>query len=99
MTACRIRTTSSSSPFCSSSRWSKRATLIPRHLDWQSLERLDGEPLDAHYRHILVELGKKPGMLGTIFRKAQNRVQDPAKLKRLISDLIGRETWPRWAWM
>jgi type I restriction enzyme M protein len=70
-----------------------RTILIPRDLDWQSLKRLDGEPLDAHYRHILVELGKKPGMLGTIFRKAQNRVQDPAKLKRLISDLIGRETW------
>jgi len=71
----------------------KRAALIPRDLDWQSLERLDGDDLDTHYRHILVELGKKPGMLGTIFRKAQNRVQDPAKLKRLISDLIGRETW------
>jgi type I restriction enzyme M protein len=71
----------------------KRAALIPRALDWQSLERLDGDDLDTHYRHILVELGKKPGMLGTIFRKAQNRVQDPAKLKRLISDLIGRETW------
>jgi type I restriction enzyme M protein len=70
-----------------------RAVLIPRDLDWQSLERLDGDPLDQHYRHILVELGKKPGMLGTIFRKAQNRIQDPAKLKRLISDLIGRETW------
>ena len=71
----------------------ERAILIPRDLDWQSLERLDGDPLDTHYRHILVELGKKPGMLGTIFRKAQNRIQDPAKLKRLISDLIGRETW------
>ena len=71
----------------------ERATLIPRALDWQSLERLDGDDLDTHYRHILVELGKKPGMLGTIFRKAQNRIQDPAKLKRLISDLIGRETW------
>jgi type I restriction enzyme M protein len=70
-----------------------RNILIPRALDWQSLERLDGDDLDQHYRHILVELGKKPGMLGTIFRKAQNRIQDPAKLKRLISDLIGRETW------
>ena len=70
-----------------------RAALIPRDLDWQSLERLDGDPLDTHYKHILTELGKKPGMLGTIFRKAQNRIQDPAKLKRLISDLIGRETW------
>lgn len=32
-------------------------------------------------------------MLGTIFRKAQNKIQDPAKLKRLIADLIGRESW------
>ena len=47
----------------------ERAILIPRALDWQSLERLDGNDLDQHYRHILVELGKKPGMLGTIFRK------------------------------
>ncbi len=70
-----------------------KATLIPSDLDWQSLERLDGDPLDLHYRHILVELGKKPGMLGTIFRKAQNKIQDPAKLKRLVTDLIGREQW------
>ena len=34
------------------------------------------------------ELGKEPGLLGLIFRKAQNRIQDPAKLKRLIVDLI-----------
>jgi type I restriction enzyme M protein len=67
--------------------------LIPKDLDWQSLERLDGEDLDAHYRHILLELGKKPGLLGTIFRKAQNKIQDPAKLKRLVTDLIGREQW------
>jgi type I restriction enzyme M protein len=68
-------------------------TLIPRDLDWESLERLDGDDLDTHYRHILVELGKKPGMLGTIFRKAQKKIQDPAKLKWLVSDLIGREQW------
>jgi type I restriction enzyme M protein len=28
-----------------------------------------------------------------IFRKAQNKVQDPAKLKRLVSDLIEKEQW------
>src|SRR5258708_2845562 len=39
------------------------------------------------------ELGKQPGMLGIIFRKAQNKIQDPAKLRRLIVDLINRETW------
>ncbi len=34
-----------------------------------------------------------PGMLGTIFRKAQNKIQDPAKLRRLIVDLIDKENW------
>jgi hypothetical protein len=32
-------------------------------------------------------------LLGIIFRKAQNKVQDPAKLRRLIADLIDREKW------
>src|SRR5258708_40319099 len=32
-------------------------------------------------------------MLGVIFRKAQTRIQDPAKLRRLIVDLIGQESW------
>lgn len=31
-------------------------------------------------------------MLGVIFRKSQNKIQDPAKLKRLI-ELINDETW------
>ena len=64
-----------------------------RPLDWASLRPLDGEKLEVHYRHILTELGRKPGMLGMIFRKAQNKIQDPAKLKRLIIDLIDREQW------
>jgi type I restriction enzyme M protein len=62
-------------------------------LDWNSLNDKDGEELDAHYKHILTELAKKPGMLGMIFRKSQNKIQDPAKLKRLIFDLIGKEQW------
>jgi type I restriction enzyme M protein len=70
-----------------------RARLISKDLDWASLERLDGGALESHYRHVLTELGKQPGMLGVIFLKAQNKVQDPAKLKRLITDLIGKEQW------
>ncbi len=31
-------------------------------------------------------------MLGVIFRKSQNKIHDPAKLRRLI-DLINDETW------
>ena len=67
--------------------------IVPKGLDWESLHRLDGDELDVHYRHILVELGKSPGTLGVIFRKAQNKIQDPAKLKRLVSDLIDNEQW------
>ncbi|WP_222439706.1 type I restriction-modification system subunit M N-terminal domain-containing protein [Alloacidobacterium dinghuense] len=52
--------------------------LIPADLNWKSLERLDGDPLENQYRHILAELGKKRGTLGVIFRKAQNKIQDPA---------------------
>lgn len=67
--------------------------IIPSGLDWQSLLDRDGADLEDHYRHLLAELGKHPGMLGVIFRKAQNRIQDPAKLKRLIVDLIDQEQW------
>jgi type I restriction enzyme M protein len=66
---------------------------IPAGYDWPSLMAKDGDALEAHYRHLLEELGKKKGMLGVIFRKAQNKVQDPAKLRRLIADLIDREEW------
>lgn len=70
-----------------------RPSIVPDTLDWVSLVRLDGDELDVHYRHILVELAKSPGTLGVIFRKAQNKIQDPAKLKRLVSDLIDKEQW------
>jgi type I restriction enzyme M protein len=70
-----------------------RAALVPDGLDWQSLLARDGDELEVHYRHVLTELGRRPGMLGVVFRKAQNRIQDPAKLRRLIVDLIDRERW------
>src|SRR3954462_15737335 len=66
---------------------------IPEGLDWPSLLSKDGPDLEAHYVRVLRDLGREHGMLGLIFRKAQNRVQDPAKLKRLIVDLIEPETW------
>lgn len=67
--------------------------VVPYGLDWQSLLDRDGDELEVHYRHILESLGKQPGTLGTIFRKAQNRIQDPAKLRRLVVNLINEETW------
>lgn len=67
-------------------------TPIPNDLDWSGLVGRDGNELENYYRHSLEELGKLQGLLGTIFRKAQNKIQDPAKLKRLIS-LIDEEEW------
>jgi len=70
-----------------------RPNILPAGFDWDSLVRKDGDALDLHYRHILAELGRHPGTLGVIFGKAQNKIQDPAKLRRLIADLIGKEQW------
>ena len=66
---------------------------IPKGFGWDALLKLDGDDLEIHYRHTLEELGKRSGMLGVIFRKAQNKIQDPAKLRRLIVDLIDKEQW------
>ena len=70
-----------------------RPPIVPEGLDWPSLLARDGDELEVHYRHVLTELGRGSGMLGVVFRKAQNRIQDPAKLRRLVVDLIDRETW------
>jgi type I restriction enzyme M protein len=49
--------------------------------------------LEQHYFETLKKLGEQGGMLGLIFRKAQNKIQDPAKLRKLVVDLIGNEDW------
>ena len=66
---------------------------IPAEYGWPELVRREGDELEAHYRHTLDALGRRPAMLGVIFRKAQNKIQDPAKLRRLIADLVDREQW------
>lgn len=67
---------------------------VPKEYDWQSLISRDGAELESHYRTVLEELGKDPAtMLGIIFQKAQNKIQDPAKLRRLIVELIDKERW------
>lgn len=60
---------------------------------WQSLVDAEADALEDIYRNTLHDLGRQPGTLGVIFRKAQNRIQDPAKLKKLVVDLIDKENW------
>ena len=66
---------------------------IPNGYGWPSLLAREGQELEAHYRSVLETLGGQPGTLGVIFRKAQNRIQEPAMLTRLIKELIDRENW------
>jgi type I restriction enzyme M protein len=62
---------------------------------WQELMDSSGEKLTRLYQELLEALGREHGTLGTIFGKAQNRIQDSAKLRRLVRDLIGQENWSR----
>jgi type I restriction enzyme M protein len=65
---------------------------IPEDCRWAALRDLQGEELTKRYTQILDKLARRPGMMGTIFLKAQNEIQDPAKLKRLVG-LIDGERW------
>src|SRR5438045_5679383 len=56
---------------------------IPNEYNWQSLTALKGAELEAHYTMLLRELGQQRGILGQIFTKSQNKIQDPAKLYKL----------------
>jgi type I restriction enzyme M protein len=69
-----------------------RDTHVPKSFDWASLRGKVGEPLEAQYLKVLHRLGEEPVMLGAIFFKAQNKIQDPAKLARLVQ-MIDAENW------
>ena len=68
---------------------------IPDGYRWDDLAnpQMEGARLEEHYRDTLRRLGEAGGMLGLIFRKAQNKIQDPAKLRQLVVELIGKEDW------
>ena len=65
---------------------------IPENCRWPVLRDLQGEDLTRRYSAILEKLSRHSGIIGTIFLKAQNEIQDPAKLRRLVG-LIDGETW------
>ncbi len=65
---------------------------IPAAWRWDRLAPQAGDDLEIHYRRTLEGLAREKGLIGTIFRGAQNKLTDPAKLKRVVS-LIDAETW------
>ena len=67
--------------------------VVPIGLDWQTLLNRSGEQLEAQYNKTLAELGSYDDMLGVVFRKARNRIQNPAKLEQLIKEFIDQHEW------
>jgi type I restriction enzyme M protein len=65
---------------------------IPKGYDWQTLTDLRGADLETHYNETLIRLANAKGFLGQIFTKSQNKIQDPAKLYKLV-DMIDKEKW------
>lgn len=68
------------------------ASLLPDGSRWPDIRDLTGEALQAKYAKVLETLSRHGGIIGAIFLKAQNEIQDPAKLRRLVG-LIDSETW------
>jgi len=69
-----------------------RSLPIPAEYNWESLTSKKGAALENHYNTLLREFSQQKGMLGQIFTKSQNKIQDPAKLSRLI-EMIDKEEW------
>jgi len=65
---------------------------IPEEFNWENLILKRGAELEVHYAKLLRELAKSKGTLGQIFLKSQNKIQDPAKLYKII-DMINKEKW------
>jgi len=65
---------------------------IPENYNWESLRGKRGAQLETHYTTMLRELANAKGTLGQIFVKSQNKIQDPAKLFKII-DMVDKEKW------
>jgi type I restriction enzyme M protein len=70
----------------------KRELPIPKEFNWESLTNKKGAELELHYAVLLRELSTAKGILGQIFTKSQNKIQDPAMLAKII-DMIDSELW------
>jgi type I restriction enzyme M protein len=66
------------------------ASSVPQEWSWTNLAGQSGDELELQYRKTLENLAKASGLIGTIFRKSQNKLSDPAKLTRIVS-LIDKE--------
>lgn len=65
---------------------------IPEGYRWEDLTNLDGFDLVKQYENTLEKLSSQENLIGTIYTKAQNKIDKPVYLKKVIT-LINGESW------
>ena len=65
---------------------------IPEGYRWSDLIELDGLDLITQYESTLKKLSQEENLIGTIFVKAQNKIDKPVYLKKVIT-MINEEQW------
>lgn len=68
------------------------ASLVPPACRWSALAPLAGPELARAYAAALETLAAQPGLVGTIYARARNGIEEPAHLHRLVR-MIDAETW------
>jgi type I restriction enzyme M protein len=69
-----------------------KEVLTSERCTWENLKAKRGAELEGFYTSMLRSLSSEKGMIGQIYTKSQNKIQDPAKLYKLI-DMIDKEQW------
>jgi type I restriction enzyme M protein len=68
------------------------ASAVPEGCRWKDLIGLDGFDLINQYESTLKRLSAEENLIGTIFVKAQNKIDKPVYLRKVIT-LIDEEQW------
>lgn len=67
-------------------------TDIPKEYSWETLKNTNGIDLIEKYEQILSALSKENNIVGTIFTKAQNKINKPVNLQKII-EMIDEQNW------
>lgn len=65
---------------------------IPDGYKWKDFCSLNGEDLVEKYEEILKKLSQEKGIIGTIFTKAQNKIDRPVHLAKVI-EMVSEQNW------
>ena len=72
--------------------WFGEESAIPEGYQWKDLIELEGYELVSQYEQTLKTLSDQDNLIGTIYTKAQNKIDKPVYLKKVIT-MINEEQW------